>query len=161
MKVCVWSYYSVDRPTVKFHCIWSLLDAPTHNYSINIAGLTVGRSWSSKTAAGPSLSIHSSQPCHSPPSPSTYPFLRPESFDAIARSENPLCVVHRTPRARPEVVPNPTRGVVTIGSETSPNIYKISSFYLLDSLAYLFSSIGFRSDDPNPSPFTYMLYKPT
>ena len=40
MKVGVWSYYSVDRPPVKFHRIRSLFDAPTDNYSGSIAGLT-------------------------------------------------------------------------------------------------------------------------
>ena len=40
MRVDVWSYYSVDRPPVKFHRIRSSFDAPTDNYSGSIAGLT-------------------------------------------------------------------------------------------------------------------------
>ena len=39
MRVDVWSYYSVDRPPVKFHRIRSPFDAPTDNYSGIIAGL--------------------------------------------------------------------------------------------------------------------------
>ena len=40
MRVDVWSYYSVDRPPVKFHRIRSSFDAPTDNYSGSIACLT-------------------------------------------------------------------------------------------------------------------------
>ena len=40
MKVGVWSYYSVDRPPVKFHRIRRSFDAPMDNYSGSIAGLT-------------------------------------------------------------------------------------------------------------------------
>ena len=40
MKVGVWSYYSVDRPPVKFHRIRILFDAPTDKYSGSIAGHT-------------------------------------------------------------------------------------------------------------------------
>ena len=40
MGVDVWSYYSVDRLSVKFHRIRSLFDAPTINYSGIIVGLT-------------------------------------------------------------------------------------------------------------------------
>ena len=40
MRVDVWSYYSVDRPPVKFHRIRRSFDAPTDNYSGSIAGLT-------------------------------------------------------------------------------------------------------------------------
>ena len=40
MKVGVWSYYSVDRPPVKFHRVRSPFDAPTDNYNGSIAGLT-------------------------------------------------------------------------------------------------------------------------
>ena len=40
MRVGVWYYYSVDRPPVKFHRIWSSFDAPTINYSGSIAGVS-------------------------------------------------------------------------------------------------------------------------
>src|SRR3954467_10507512 len=40
MRVDVWSYYSVDRPPVKFHRIRRPFGAPTDNYSGSIAGLT-------------------------------------------------------------------------------------------------------------------------
>ena len=61
MRVDVWSYYSVDRPPVKFHRIRRSFDAPTDNYSGSIVGVSVRRFWSSKTVAGlPSL--FSSQP---------------------------------------------------------------------------------------------------
>ena len=53
MRVDVWSYFSVDRPPVKFHRIWSLFDSPTDNYSGSIAGLFVGRFRSPKIVAGP------------------------------------------------------------------------------------------------------------
>ena len=36
----MWSYYSVDRPPVKFHRIRRSFDAPTDNYSGNIVVLT-------------------------------------------------------------------------------------------------------------------------
>ena len=44
------------------------------------------------------------------------------------------------PRARPKFVPNPNQTFVTVGSGSSPNIYKTSPFSLLDALAYLFST---------------------
>ena len=53
MRVDVWSYYSVDRPPVKFHRIRSSFDAPTDNYSDNIVGQNVGRFRSPETVAGP------------------------------------------------------------------------------------------------------------
>ena len=52
MRFDVWSYYSVDRPPVKFHRIWSLFDSTTDNYSDNIVGLNVGRFRSPETVAG-------------------------------------------------------------------------------------------------------------
>ena len=52
MKVDVWSYYSVDRPPVKFHCIRRSFDAPTDNYSDIIVGQNVGCFRSPETVAG-------------------------------------------------------------------------------------------------------------
>ena len=46
-------------------------------------------------------------------------------------SSNPSCVCPKTPL-------NPTRAVITVVSGSSPNIYKISLFSLLDSLAIFF-----------------------
>ena len=40
MRFDVWSYYSVDRPPIKFHRIRRSFDAPTDNYSGSIACLT-------------------------------------------------------------------------------------------------------------------------
>ena len=121
MRVGVWSYYSVDRPPVKFHRIWSPFDVPTDNYSGSIAGLFVGRFRSPETL--------------------------PSCISPLFSQTNPLSTAHlgpaypslhsaSAPRARPKIVPNPTRTVVTDGSGSSPNIYKTSSFYYLGSLAY-------------------------
>ena len=60
MRVDEWSYYSVDRPPVKFRRIWSPFGAPTDNYSNIITGLFVGRFRSPETVAGP-LSLLFSQ----------------------------------------------------------------------------------------------------
>ena len=57
-----------------------------------------------------------------------------------------------------ETSPNPNRTIVTVGSGSSPNIYQTSPFSLLDSLAYLFSSIDFQSEGPNSSSFP--IYSP-
>ena len=158
MKVGVWSYYSVDRLPVKFHRIWSLFDAPTDNYSGNIAGLTSDVFGLRKQMPAPlslfsPLSLATAHLGH-PPSPLRF-------WSCPMRPHGPKPSLHSASnpsRERPKAVPDPTRTVVTAVSGSSQNIYKISSFYLLDSLAYLFSSVVFRSDDPDPSLFTYMLY---
>ena len=63
MKVGVWSYYSVDRPPVKFHRIRSSFDTPTINYSGNIAGLTLDVFGLRKQSSGlPLFSSLSSRP---------------------------------------------------------------------------------------------------
>ena len=61
MRVEVWSYYSVDRSRVKFHCIRSSFDAPTDNYSGIIAGLSSDVSFIQKRLPGciPPLSSQS------------------------------------------------------------------------------------------------------
>ena len=157
MRVGVRSYYSVDRPPVKFHRIRSSFDAPTDNYSDIIVGQR--RTFSvSENSRRASISLLPSQSRHSPPSPSSYPSSRPEPSDAIARSENPLCAVHRTPRARPEVVPNPTRTVVTVGLKTSPDIYKTSPFSYLISLACLSETVRLRSEGPDAPKLSLLLY---
>ena len=43
-----------------------------------------------------------------------------------------------------EAVPNPNRTFVTVGSGSSPNIYKISPFSLLDSPTYLSRPFDFN-----------------
>ena len=50
-----------------------------------------------------------------------------------ARPRNPSLHSASAPRALPKVVPNPTRVVVTVGSGSSPNIYKTSPFFFLVS----------------------------
>ena len=140
MTVGVWSYYSVDRPPVNFHRVRSPFDAPTDNYSGNIAGLFAGRFRSPETIAGlHSSSLFSVQP------------------QILPCSSNPSFLNASTPRPRPKAVPDPTRVVVTVGSRSSPNIPKTSPFYCLDSLPILFlSTIRFRSEgqgSPFPNPF--------
>ena len=48
------------------------------------------------------------------------------------------------PRARPKLAPNPIRSVMTVGSGSSPNVYKTSPFSNLDSLDYFFSTVRFN-----------------
>ena len=60
-----------------------------------------------------------------------------------------LCLVDpskTTPRARPKIVPNPTRVVVTDGSGSSPNIRNSSSISHWTLLRYLFSTVRLRSE---------------
>ena len=51
------------------------------------------------------------------------------------------------PRARPKFVPNPNRTFVTVGSGSSPNIYKTSPFSLLDAHSLFFSTVDFDRRD--------------
>ena len=137
MRVDVWSYYSVDRPPVKFHRIWSSFDAPTINYSDSIAGLFVGRFRSPKTVTGSLSSLLSAQGLlHSP-----LPTARPNLTSLV--SPRPSL------RACPKIVPNPTRGVITVGSGSSPNVYKTSLFCLLGYLTYSSQTVRFLSEGPN------------
>ena len=48
-----------------------------------------------------------------------------------------------------ETSPNPHRTIVTVGSGSSPNIYKTSPFSLLDSPSLFFSIVRFKSEGPN------------
>ena len=124
MKVGVWSYYSVDRPPVKFHRIRRSFDAPTDNYSGSIAGLFVG---CFQSRVGLHLSpLLSDQPALHSPLPTARPNL------------TPLVSPWTSPRTRPKVFPNPTQAVVTIGSGSTPNINKTSLFCSLNPLAYFF-----------------------
>ena len=109
MRVDVWSYYSVDRPPVKFHRIRRSFDAPTDNYSGSIAGLTSDVFGLRKQMSGPLSLFSPSQSRHSPPSPSSFPSSLPELSDATARSETlssqciePLARVWKLSRTRPE-----------------------------------------------------------
>ena len=115
------------------------------NYSGNSSRSNVGRFRSPEIVAGPPSLLSARDRLHS-------------SLPTARSNLTSLVSPPPSSRARPKVVRNPTRSVVTTVSGSSPKIYKISSFYLLDSLAYLFSSVGFRSDDPHPSLFTDMLY---
>ena len=146
MRVDVWSYYSVDRPPVKFHRIRRSFDAPTDNYSGIIAGLTSDVFGLRKQMPGPLSLFSPSQSRHSPPSPSSFPSSLPELSDATARSEtlSAQCIEPLT--CASEIVPDPTRAVVTVGSGSSPNVYKTSPFSYLDSLAILFATVRLRSE---------------
>ena len=42
---------------------------------------------------------------------------------------------------RPKTSPNPTRAFINDGFKSSPNVYKTSPFYQLDSLSHSFSAI--------------------
>ena len=53
LKVGVRSYYTVDRPPVKFHRIRSSFDSPAVKYSGNSSRSNVGRFLSPETVAGP------------------------------------------------------------------------------------------------------------
>ena len=115
--------FVVSRPPAKFHRNRSLFDAPTINYSGNIVGLTLDVFGLRK-------------PCRAASLPSS---LRPTRSSQSARPNLTSLVSPRpSSRARPKVVPNPTRTVATVVSGSSPNVYKISPFYYLDSLAYSF-----------------------
>ena len=142
MRVDVWSYYSVDRPPVKFHRVRSPFDAPMINYSGIIAGLTSDVFGLRKQMPGPPSLFSPSQSRHNPPSPSSFLSSLPELSDATAQSETLSAQCMKPPRARVrKVVPDPTRAVVTVGSRSSPNIYKTSPFSYLDSLAILFEFV--------------------
>ena len=129
-------------------CSWIGLKVGVRSYySGSIAGLFVGRFRSPKKVVGPPSLLLAQGFLHSP-LPTTKPNL------------TSLVSPRPSSRARPIVVPNPTRTVGSVGSGSSPNIYKTSSFLFLDSLPILFSSVRFRSDDPNPSLLILLLYIP-
>ena len=137
---------SVARPPVKFHRIRSSFDAPTVNYSDIIVGLTSDVFGLRKQMPGPLSLFSPSQSRHSPPNPSSFPSSLPELSDATAQSETLSAQCIKPPHARVQkVVPDPTRAVVTVGSRTSPNIYKTSPFSYLDSLATLSAIVRLRS----------------
>ena len=92
MRVDVWSYYSVDRPPVKFHRIRRSFDAPTDNYSGSIAGLTSDVFGLRKPCRAASLSF-SLRPTHS--SQSARPYL------------TSLVSPRPSSRARPKSCPGP------------------------------------------------------
>ena len=123
--------FVVSRPPAKFHRVRSPFDAPTDNYSGNIAGLT-------------SDVFGLRKPCQAASLPSS---LRPIRSSQSARP-NLTSLASRRPcsRARPKVVPDPTRVVVTVGSRSCPNVYKTSPFSYLDSLAILFAIVRLRSE---------------
>ena len=75
VEVGMRSYYSVDRPPVKFHRIRSSFDAPTINYSGSIAGLTSDVFGLRKQSPGlPLFSSLSSRPSTQP---TTYHQVQP------------------------------------------------------------------------------------
>ena len=135
MRVGVRSCYSVGRPPAKFHRIRSSFDAPTDNYSDIIVGLTSDVFGLRKQMPGLSL-FSLSQSRHNPPSPSSFPSSLLELSDATARSETLSAQCIKPLTCASEIVPDPTRAVVTVASGSSPNIYKTSPFSLLDSLTY-------------------------
>ena len=148
MKFGVWSYYSVDRPPVQFHRNRSSFDAPTDKYSGNSSRSkrrTFSVSGNSRRASLSSLlsvrdRLHSSLP--------------------TARSNLTSLVSPRPSlHARPQIVPNPTRGVITDGFGSSPNVYKTSPFLYLDFLVYFSRPLDFNWRDglaPKLSLFPYI-----
>ena len=124
MKVGVRSYFSVGRPPVKFHRVWSLFDAPTDNYSGIIACQTSDVFGLRKQSPGLSLlfsQLETVYTVHSPLAPNLSSLVSPRPSS----------------RARPKIVPDPTRALVTVVSGSSPNIYKMSPFLYLDSPTFL------------------------
>ena len=130
MRVDVWSYYSVDRPPVKFHRIRSLFDAPTDNYSDIIVGLTSDVFGLRKQMPGPLSLFSPSQSRHKPPTPSSFPSSLPELSDATARSEtlSAQCIEPLT--CASEIVPDPTRAVATVVSGSSQTSTKRLRFLI-------------------------------
>ena len=128
------------------------------NYSGIIAGLTSDVFGLRKQMSGPLSLFSPSQSRHSPPSPSSFPSLLPELSDATARSEtlSAQCIEPLT--CASEIVPDPTRAVVTVGSGSSPNVYKTSPFYYLDFLAILFAIVRLRSEGRYTPKSTHLLY---
>lgn len=144
MRVDVWSYYSVDRLPVKFHRIRRSFDAPTDNYSGSIAGLM-------------SDDFGLRKPCRAASLPSS---LRPTRSSQSARHNLTSLVSPRpSSRARPKIVPDPTRAVVTVVSGSSPNVYKTSPFSYLEYLTILFAIVRLRSEGRiGPYPKFLLLY---
>ena len=108
LKVGVWSYYSVDRPPVKFHRIRSSFVSPTvklyRHYSRSFR-----RTFSVFGNRCRALSLFSpSQSRHGPPSPSSFPSSLPELSDTIARPETLSAQCIKPPsRAHPKSCPGP------------------------------------------------------
>ena len=136
LKVGVWSYFSVGRLPIKFHRVRSSFDSLTVNYSGNIAGHTSDVFGLRKQSPG--LPLFSSLNSRPSTPPTTYRQVQPN----LSRQPDPS-------RARTKSVPDPTRAVVTIGSGSTPNIYKTSPFSLLDSPSRFFSTVRFKSEGPN------------
>uniref|UniRef100_A0A453G1K6 Uncharacterized protein n=1 Tax=Aegilops tauschii subsp. strangulata TaxID=200361 RepID=A0A453G1K6_AEGTS len=69
------------------------------------------------------------------------------------RPFEPLCTMHKTPsRARSKPVPNLTRSVITVGSGSSPNIYKTSPFSYLGYLTYFSQPFDYdRRNEVSPN----------
>ena len=92
------------------------------------------------------IKLASIRSCRIPPLPSlTNPSPTRFSFPSCL-TVWPSLHFTQAPRARPKFVPNPNRTFVTVGSGSSPNIYKTSPFSLLDALAYSLSTAQLRSD---------------
>ena len=126
MRVDMWSYYSVDRPPVKFHRIRSSFDPPTDNYRDIIVGQTSDVFGLRKQSPGLYLSsllsalgfLHSPLPLTARPNLTSLISPRPSSH------------------ARPKAVPDPTRAVITVGFGSSPNTPKTSAIIFWPSLAF-------------------------
>ena len=152
MRVGVRSCYSVSRSLAKFHHVRSPFDAPTDNYSGNIAGLTSDVFGLRKQSSGlPLFSSLSSRPSTHP---TTYRQVQPNLSRQPAASS----------RARLKIVPDPTRAVVTVVSGSSPNIYKTSPFSYSDFLVYFSRPLDFNWRDglaPKLSLFPYIYILPS
>ena len=147
MKVGVWSYYSVGRLPAKFHRIQRSFNAQTIYYSDNIVGQTSDIFGLRKQMPGP-LSLFS--PCSLATAHLVHPPFPLRFRSCPMRSHGPkpsLLSASNPPRARVQkAVPDPTRTVVTVGSGSSPNVYKTSPFSYLVSLAILFATVRLRSE---------------
>ena len=147
MKVGMWCFYVVGRPPAKFHRILRLFVAQTIYYSDNIVGQTSDIFGLRKQSSGLSLFslllvrglLHSPLPTHRQALPKLSCQLAPSSCAS-------------------EIVPDPTRAVVTVRSGSSPNVYKTSPFSYLDFLAILFAIIRLRLEGQYTPKSTHLLY---
>ena len=137
---------SVDR-LPSFIAFGVRLTSKRINIAAIVAGLTSDVFGLRKQMPGPLSLFSPSQSRHSPPSPSSFPSSLPELSDVIAWSETLSAQCIKPPRTRVrEAVPDPTRGVATVVSGSSPNVYKTSPSSYLDFLAILFAAIRLRSE---------------
>ena len=132
MRVDEWSYYSVDRPPVKFRRIRRTFDAPTDNYSGIIAGLM--SDVFGLRIQSPGLSLFSSL--------SSRPFIQ--------------STTHR------QALPNLSRQLSCHRwTQNIPKYLQNVSVLLIGLCSIFFSTARLRSDGLNPLSLSYIWTNPT